>query len=59
LFSANTLGQSVFSRGAPEMNFNLERGENAQFKYRLVIASEDLSDEAINLLADDYGSDLE
>jgi hypothetical protein len=56
LFSANTLGQSVFSKGEHELNFQLTRGERAEFKYRLVVATGDLSDEAINQMADDFAS---
>ncbi len=54
LFAANTLGQKVFSEGKNELNFSLNNGETATFKYRLVVASEDLSDEQINALADAY-----
>jgi hypothetical protein len=56
LFSANSLGQRVFSKGEHELNFRLKRGESAEFKYRLVVASGDLSDEEIHQLADDFGT---
>ena len=54
LFAANTLGQKIFSEGENELNFSLKKGESVTFKYRLVVASEDLSDEQINQLADEY-----
>lgn len=54
LFAANTLGQKVFSKGEKELNFSLEKGETATFKYRLVVAGKDLNDEEINQLADEY-----
>jgi len=54
LFAANTLGQKVFSEGKNELNFSLEKGESVTFKYRLVVASQDLSDDDINHLADEY-----
>lgn len=54
LFAANTLGQKIFSNGEKELNFSLNKGETATFKYRLVVASEDLSDAQINKLADEY-----
>ena len=54
LFAANTLGQKIFSNGEKELNFSLNKGETATFRYRLVVASEDLSDEEINKLADEY-----
>lgn len=54
LFAANTLGQKVFSNGKNELNFSLEKGESVTFKYRLVVAGKDLSDNQINQLADAY-----
>ena len=54
LFAANTLGQKIFSNGEKELNFSLNKGETATFRYRLVVASEDLSDEEINKPADEY-----
>jgi len=57
LFAANTLGQKVFSNGEKELNFSLKQGESVSFKYRLVVADEDLSDEQINRLADKFASE--
>jgi hypothetical protein len=57
LFAANTLGQKVFSNGEKELNFNLKQGESVSFRYRLVVAAEDLSDEQINRLADEFASE--
>jgi hypothetical protein len=54
LFAANTLGQKVFSEGEHELNFRLKKGESVTFRYRLVVAGEDLSDQQINALADSY-----
>jgi len=54
LFAANTLGQKIFSDGKNELNFNLKKGESVTFKYRLVIAAENLTDDQINKLADEY-----
>jgi hypothetical protein len=56
LFAANTLGQKVFSEGENELNFSLKKGESVTFKYRLVVAAENLSDDQINQLADKYAS---
>jgi hypothetical protein len=53
LFAANTLGQSIFSNGK-ELNYRLTRGETLRLKYRLVVASGNLTDEEINRLADEY-----
>jgi len=55
LFAANTLGQKVFSGGENELNFSLRKGESVTFRYRLVVAAEDLGNEIINHLSDDYG----
>ena len=54
LFSANTLGQKVFSKGKNELNFSLKKGESATFRYRLVVSGSDLNDKQINQLADEY-----
>jgi hypothetical protein len=56
LFAANTLGQKVFSKGAQELNFYMTMGEAATFRYRLVVASMDLSDARINQLADAFAA---
>lgn len=56
LFAANTLGQKVFSKGKNELNFSLEKGESVTFRYRLVIASGEMSDDQINKLADEYAT---
>jgi hypothetical protein len=54
LFAANTLGHKIFSKGVSELNFQLSKGEKATFRYRLVVASADLTDVEINKLADEY-----
>jgi hypothetical protein len=54
LFAANTLGQKIFSDGKNELNFSLKKGESVTFRYRLVIAPANLTDDQINQLADEY-----
>jgi len=54
LFAANPLGHKIFSKGKNELNFSLKKGESVTFNYRLVVAAENLTDEQINKLADDY-----
>jgi len=54
LFSANTLGQKIFSEGKNELNFKLSKGESVTFNYRLVVASGDLTDAQVNQLADAF-----
>jgi len=54
LFAANTLGQKIFSDGKNELNFRMKKGESVIFRYRLVIAAENLTDIQINQLADEY-----
>ena len=39
LFAANPLGQKVFSDGKQVLNFQLEPGQSATFKYRVLILS--------------------
>ena len=46
LFSANPLGQAVFSEGEEELNFSLAPGESTTFRYRvLVLSGEKTADE--------------
>ncbi len=54
LFAANTLGQKVFSEGKEEMNLSLRKGESATFKYRLVVAGEDMTNDQVNTMAEKY-----
>lgn len=37
LFSANPLGQSIFSEGADSLGFALESGESVTFRYRILV----------------------
>jgi len=57
LFSANPLGQKIFSNGEKELNYSLKKGESTVFKYRLVVASKNMSDEEINHLADEFAKE--
>jgi hypothetical protein len=56
LFAANSLGQSVFSKGENCLNFSMVKGQDVDFNYRLVVASEDLSNEQINQLANAFAT---
>ncbi len=54
LFSANPLGQKVFSKGEKELNFNLNAGESVTFRYRLILASSSITNRQIDKLADQF-----
>ena len=55
LFSANPLGQKVFSKGKEELNFALEPGESVTFKYRILVhGGEELSKEEIERYSNDF-----
>lgn len=58
LFSANPLGQKVFSEGAEELNFMLDPGESVTFKYRILIESGE-SVENEDLIKESYLSFVE
>lgn len=58
LFAANTLGQKVFSNGKEEMNFSIENGETATFRYRLAIFSGEPTLEEIEKMAKDFESKI-
>lgn len=53
LFAANTLGHSIFPNGK-ELNYRLTRGETLTLKYRLVIASGNLTDDEIDQMEDEF-----
>ena len=55
LFAANPLGMKVFSNGKDELNFKILSGQSATFRYRVLIASESLSDATLNDSAADFG----
>jgi hypothetical protein len=56
LFAANPLGQKIFSNGKTVLNFKLQKGEFAVFRYKIVISSgkNRLSKSAIEKLAQDF-----
>ena len=47
LFSANPLGQEVFSNGKEKLNFTLEPKQSVTFRYRLLILSDSTAPEQI------------
>lgn len=47
LFSANPLGQSVFSEGEEQLGFALESGESVTFRYRILVLTGDASVSAL------------
>ncbi|MFN3849033.1 MAG: PmoA family protein [Spirosomataceae bacterium] len=55
LFAVNPLGQKVFSNGKEELNLKLAPKQSTTFRYRVVVASEGLSDDAMNKLTADFG----
>jgi hypothetical protein len=56
LFAANPLGQKIFSQGRQTLNFHLNKGQSATFRYRIVIAASQgrLATGRIRRLADDF-----
>lgn len=58
LFSANTLGQKVFSEGKEEMNFSLDKGESVTFRYRLAVFSGDPSTDELEKMSKDFETTL-
>jgi hypothetical protein len=54
LFAVNPLGMKALSEGKETLNFKLKKGESTTFRYRLVVASEHLSDGSLNDLAAAY-----
>lgn len=58
LFSANPLGQKIFSNGKTILNYALKKGESVTMRYRLVInaGKQSLTWDAIDLLAKEFGN---
>ncbi len=54
LFSANPLGEKVFSKNKKELNFKLSPNQSVTFRYRTVITSGKVTDEHLNELAKDF-----
>lgn len=57
LFSANPLGAKDFTKGQQELNHSVSPGDSLTFRYRIIVSSgEQLSNEAINRLADEFAT---
>lgn len=57
LFAVNPLGRKVFSNGKEKLNFTLQPGQSATFKYRILIHSgKMLSKDDMNKLASGFAS---
>lgn len=58
LFSANPLGQKIFSNGKLEMNYQLAKGHSVTFRYRIVIGSGEkrISEKRIHELEKEFTS---
>ena len=55
LFSANPLGQKVFSKGKEELNFSLLPGESVAFHYQIVVhEGQPIAKEKLNEWADTF-----
>ena len=55
LFAANPLGWNDFTKGKEQFNFSIEAEESATFRYRVLVKSgENLTDQEINIYADDF-----
>ena len=56
LFSANPLGQKIFSNGKTILNYALKKGESVTMRYRIIINSDkhSLTKKAIELLANEF-----
>lgn len=57
LFSANPLGQKIFSNGSQTLNFSLPKGKSVTFRYRIVIRSGNarMSNGEVDRLAKEFG----
>ena len=55
LFSVNPLGRKIFSNGKEELNFSLQPGQSATFRYRIVVHSgRTLTSDDMNKLSSEF-----
>jgi hypothetical protein len=52
LFAANPLGRSIFDPKQPPFNHTIEKGNNATFRYRVILFSQTVDAEQMNREAD-------
>lgn len=57
LFAANPLGISVFNKKEPPMNFTLEKGQSATFRYRIVFYTHAATEGELNKEADAFAAE--
>jgi hypothetical protein len=57
LFAANPLGISVFNPKEKPMNFTLEKGQSATFRYRIVFYTHAVTTEELNKEADAFAAE--
>jgi Family of unknown function (DUF6807) len=56
LFAVNPLAPSSFDRKQPPLNFTLEKGQTATFRYRIVLYNEAVTPEQLNREADAFAA---
>ncbi len=57
LFAINPLGRKIFSNGKEELNFSLQPNQSVTFRYRVLIASDEMKDAEMNHLADAFAKE--
>ena len=56
LFAVNPLGAHGFDPKTPALNFTLDKGESATFRYRILLISGTVTPEALNQQSDAFNS---
>ena len=59
LFAANPLGLSVFNPKEKPINFTLEKGQSATFRYRIVFYTHEATTEELNKEADAFATEYQ
>lgn len=54
LFAVNPLGQKIFSNGKEQLNFSLKPHQHTYFRYRLIIASKEITTQQMDELANAF-----
>jgi len=57
LFAANPLGRNIFDAKQPALNFTIEKGQTATFRYRIMLVSQEATPDELNRAADAFAAE--
>lgn len=57
LFAANPVGRHIFDPAAPALNFTIDKGQSATFRYRVILYTHSVTAEEMNREADRFSAE--